>query len=130
MKIPKPPVYEARFGRKDEDGPGMDLLAAYAISGFKDGSVSRFDQVMAGMVELPLPPEVDWVEIDRKKQEAAAQATGLRVVTRSGLVAELLDTSPDAAPMPPALPARLVAGDTPPGGIELPAFPIQSIFAN
>lgn len=148
MKAPSPAIYEVRFGRKAEEGSDMDLLAAYAVQGFAAGTTSRFDQVMAGMDELPLPPEVDWLEMERRDR-IAEQATGLRVVTRSGLVAELLDTSPDtgmtasaspAVSAQPAsigelpgmtvLPVRLIAGDTPPGGIELPAFPVKSIFAS
>ncbi|HEX5744081.1 MAG TPA: hypothetical protein VFX84_01365 [Candidatus Saccharimonadales bacterium] len=87
-KIPTPPVYEVDFGRKLEDEPGMETVATFVVKGFLDDGVSRHDQVMAALGELPVPEDVDHLEMRRQRQAAAAENTaGIGVITRSGLVA-------------------------------------------
>lgn len=111
----------------------MQPLAAYAILGFTAGETSRFDQVMAGMDELPLPEGANWMEMTRlARDEAISRLNGLRVVTRSGLVAQSLALPEELAGISQVLDGThmepLVKPSSEAITEELPTFPIRSIF--
>lgn len=103
----------------------MKVLATYAMRGFADvadSGRSRHDQAMEAMDDLTLPEGVNWLEIERRKQDAAEHAAGLRAVTRSGIVADLLGADSAALELEPSL--RLAVEPA----YVMPAFPVESIF--
>jgi hypothetical protein len=125
MRTDRPPVFEVRFGHRAEGEPDMRVLATYAMRGFADvadSGISRHDQAMEAMDDLALPEGVNWLEIERRKQDAAELVTSLRAVTRSGIIADLVGADSAAVEQDPSL--RLAAQ---PANVP-PAFPVESIF--
>lgn len=103
----------------------MRVLATYAMSGFADvadSGTSRHDQAMEAMDDLSLPEGVNWLEIERRKQDAAELMTGLRVVTKSGITADLVGADSTALERESSLRLAVEPADV------LPAFPVESIF--
>lgn len=125
MRTDRSPIFETRFGQRAEGEPGMKELAAYAMSGFADvvdSGISRHDQAMEAMDNLPLPEGVNWLEIERRKQGAAEHTAGLRIVTKSGITADLLSPYSAAKEQRPTFRVAVEPADV------LPDFPIESIF--
>ncbi len=125
MRTNQSPVFEVRFGHRSEGEPDMRVLATYAMRGFADvadSGISRHDQAMEAMDDLVLPEGVNWLEIDRRKQDAAELVTSLRAVTRSGIVADLVGADSTVLEQESSL--RLAVE---PASV-LPAFPVESIF--
>lgn len=125
MRTDRSPVFEVRFGQRVEGEPDMRVLAAYAMSGFADvadSGMSRHDQAMEAMDGLSLPEGVNWLEIERRKQDAADLVTDLRPVSKSGIVAGRLGTDSPAQEQETHLRLAVEPADV------LPAFPVESIF--
>ena len=114
-------AFKVDFGRKSEDGVGMEVVASYIMRKFAHVEVSRYDQSMDVMDELALPEGVNWLEIERQ-ENTVAQEAALRTVTESGIVAELVgQTTPDGE-------SSAVAPVSSPHLDSQPLFPVQSVF--
>lgn len=86
------PIYMVRLAEEARFRESGEKLATYAVKGFIDDGISRYDQVMAVAEELA--PGADFIDMSLAPPKEIAHLRQVswrpRLVTENGLTAELI----------------------------------------